>query len=315
MGKKLAHLEIMMISTTKKEDKEMIDELMLHPEFQTIIPPLSYEEYQQLEDNILADGEVLVPILTWNGYIVDGHNRYRIIKKHPELKYSTREMDFDNEYAAMVWICDNQLGRRNLTDMQRRLVISRRYEAEKQAHGGQERFSGVRSMDSQNDGYKSTRERLAAELGVSPRTISNAAAFTRGLDAAEEVVPGITRAILSDEITVTNSEIMAIAKAAPEERAELVAELSLPPKERRERRKQREALKEAAAERESQPMTAKRLFELFVTDVNTAIGTFESNLTKCGGVFTDRSHKAQLDGIIEMLEDYARKLRSEQNYD
>ena len=66
-----------------------MDELLrIDPEFESKIPPLTEEEYQLLEENILQDGVVLNPLIVWNGCIVDGHNRFRIIQAHPEIKYT-----------------------------------------------------------------------------------------------------------------------------------------------------------------------------------------------------------------------------------
>ena len=59
-------------------------ELRIDQEFAEKIPPLTKEEFEQLEANILADGVVINPLIVWNGVIVDGHNRYRIIQMHPE---------------------------------------------------------------------------------------------------------------------------------------------------------------------------------------------------------------------------------------
>ena len=59
-----------------------LSQLKIDPEFQSKIPPLQFEEEQQLEQNIIAEGRLLNPIITWNDYILDGHTRYRILKKH-----------------------------------------------------------------------------------------------------------------------------------------------------------------------------------------------------------------------------------------
>lgn len=67
--------------------------LSIDPEFQGKIPPLTPEEYRQLEENILAEGVVLSPLVVWNGLIVDGHNRYRILQSHPEVSYTTYEKE------------------------------------------------------------------------------------------------------------------------------------------------------------------------------------------------------------------------------
>ena len=55
-----------------------LSQLKIDPEFQSKIPPLQFEEEQQLEQNIIAEGRLLNPIITWNGYILDGHTRYRL---------------------------------------------------------------------------------------------------------------------------------------------------------------------------------------------------------------------------------------------
>ena len=111
-------------------------ELRIAPEFEGKIPPLTAEEFQQLENNILADGVVINPIIVWDGIIVDGHNRYRIVNKHPEIHFSTCEKTFADRYEAIAWICKNQLGRRNLTKEQKKYLIGKQYEAEKASHGG-----------------------------------------------------------------------------------------------------------------------------------------------------------------------------------
>ena len=90
-------------------------ELRIDPEFESKIPPLSAEEFRQLEENILSDGIVINPIIVWNGVIVDGHNRFHILEKHPHIQYSIHEKQFDDRFSVIAWICKNQLGRRNLT--------------------------------------------------------------------------------------------------------------------------------------------------------------------------------------------------------
>jgi hypothetical protein len=59
----------------------MIKELKIDEQLRDLFPPLTEEEFSQLEQNILRDG-CTSPLFTWNDYIVDGHNRYSICKKH-----------------------------------------------------------------------------------------------------------------------------------------------------------------------------------------------------------------------------------------
>ena len=206
--------------------------LTIDPEFKGKIPPLREEELKQLEENILADGVVINPLIVWDGVIVDGHNRYRILQKHPEIQFTTYEKEFPDRYAAIAWICKNQLGRRNLTPQQFKYLVGQRYEAEKQSKGiefqGNQYTSQDRSGLGQNDPDQKlhgTRSRIAKETQTSDSYVRRAAHFAKGVDAAEETEPGIKQEILSGSIKPTEKAVAAIAKAPPEERPALVQQL------------------------------------------------------------------------------------------
>ena len=68
--------------------------LKIDPEFQSQIPPLTDDEFKQLEENILKEGKLLSPLIVWNNTLVDGHNRYTILQKHPEIYFSTTPLQF-----------------------------------------------------------------------------------------------------------------------------------------------------------------------------------------------------------------------------
>ena len=201
--------------------------LTIDPEFASIIPPLREEEQKQLEENILADGVVINPLIVWNGVIVDGHNRYRILQHHPELQFTTYEKAFSDRYEAIAWICKNQLGRRNLTLQQFKYLMGHQYKAEKTAYGGDRKNNAPKSSY-QNGNLilkEKTCERIAAENGVARNTVIRAEQFANGVDAAEEAVPGIKQEILTGSIKPTEKAVAAIAKAPPEERPALVQQL------------------------------------------------------------------------------------------
>ena len=88
------------------------------PEFIALMPPLSTEEYNQLEQNILLHNKVNDPIMLWNNTIVDGFNRFCICVTHG-IRFEAKEVNFASREEAKVWILENQLGKRNLNDAQR----------------------------------------------------------------------------------------------------------------------------------------------------------------------------------------------------
>ncbi|MCL2200198.1 MAG: hypothetical protein FWB80_14900 [Defluviitaleaceae bacterium] len=91
--------------------------LKTDPELKDLIPPLSDEEFAQLEQNIRTQG-CRDAIVTWRGLIVDGHNRHAICTKH-DIPYKSEKISLPNRKAVILWILKNQLGRRNLSDATR----------------------------------------------------------------------------------------------------------------------------------------------------------------------------------------------------
>lgn len=90
--------------------------LIIDPEFSSLIPPLTDEEFAGLEKSIKEEG-CRDALVVWDNdgkkILVDGHNRYRICQKHG-IEFKTIEKAFDNREDVIEWMCDTQLGRRNL---------------------------------------------------------------------------------------------------------------------------------------------------------------------------------------------------------
>ena len=66
-----------------------MDELKINEKLRDTAIPLTQEKFEALEADIVENG-CIVPIVTWNGTIVDGHNRYAICKKHG-IPFETQE--------------------------------------------------------------------------------------------------------------------------------------------------------------------------------------------------------------------------------
>lgn len=135
-------------------------------EFKNLIPPLQPDEYRQLEENILNEG-IRESIITWQGIIIDGHNRFKIAEKH-NLIFNTIEKEFADREAVKDWIDKNQLGRRNLTDDQRIIIIGRRYNREKERRGGDR---GNQYVAKDQIDTLPTADRLSDEYKVSAPTV------------------------------------------------------------------------------------------------------------------------------------------------
>src|SRR5258706_3547088 len=94
-----------------RSEEEMIQ---INPKFQKLLRPLTSDEYENLETDILQVG-CGSPIELWNNFIVDGHHRFEICTKHRQsYKTIDRTLDFESEADVMEHIFGIQIGRRNL---------------------------------------------------------------------------------------------------------------------------------------------------------------------------------------------------------
>ena len=135
--------------------------------FRSLIPPLTDDEYRRLEASIIAEG-VRDPIITWNGTIIDGHNRYRICQEHG-IAFKTAERVFGSRDAAKIWIIENQFARRNLSAYDRSVLalqLEPLYEAE-----AKRRMLAGKADPTQKFAGGETREKLADIAGVSHETL------------------------------------------------------------------------------------------------------------------------------------------------
>jgi hypothetical protein len=146
--------------------------LTIDPEFRDLIPPLSKDERDGLESNIIAYG-CHSPIFTWDGIIIDGHNRYEICTKH-DIEFDTAEWDFSDRTQARIWIIRNQFDRRNLTAparMDLALLLKADIQTAAQMRQIRKPKSVVENLPQQNSEPTKTRDEVAKLAGVSGRTL------------------------------------------------------------------------------------------------------------------------------------------------
>lgn len=188
-------------------------------EFSDKIPPIGEAEFQQLRENILAAGEVYEALVVWNGILVDGHNRWKVIQENPQIKYRVREMDFPDKWAAFEWMYKNQLGRRNLTDEQRTYTIGKMYEARKNTKGGDRRseeFSKSQNATLKNGRTPRMDEMVGEELGVNHATVARSYKFAKGVDAIREVSPEAADKVLNGKANVPKVFVQQIGQMEPD---------------------------------------------------------------------------------------------------
>lgn len=88
---------------------------------------------------------------------------------------------------AKIWIINNQLARRNLTDTEFEYFIGKRFESEKQIGFKGNQYTVEENGVRQNGGDQ-TAEKIAEQFNLSPRKVERAAQFSEAVDTLEENV-------------------------------------------------------------------------------------------------------------------------------
>ena len=159
--------------------------LTVDEELRSLIPPLSAEERQMLEENIVANG-CEMPILVWNDIIVDGHNRYEICHEH-NISFFKEEKQFESRSEVKLWMLRNQLGRRNLNSFQRSEMALKLKDtvaelSERRMLAGVKIEADPGEIFPQGPGKGRTLDKLGKLAGVSGRTLKKVETIIENAD-------------------------------------------------------------------------------------------------------------------------------------
>ncbi|NHZ80292.1 hypothetical protein F2P44_13565 [Massilia sp. CCM 8695] len=153
--------------------------ITINEELRSFIDPLTANEYAALERSLLAEG-CRDALVLWNDVLIDGHNRYEICQKH-HIEFNTvQNATFATLDDVMLWMIDNHLARRSVSDYQRGVLALRKKDivAARVAQRAAEPEPKAAAQDAQ-DAPKvpesppwNTREDVAKAARVSSNTIS-----------------------------------------------------------------------------------------------------------------------------------------------
>lgn len=99
--------------------------VQINQELKAYIDPLTPDEYASLEQSLLAEG-CRDALVLWGDVLVDGHNRYEICRKHNIEFRTVQNRSFKSMDDVRLWMIDNHLGRRSVSDYQRGVLALRK---------------------------------------------------------------------------------------------------------------------------------------------------------------------------------------------
>jgi len=102
-------------------------DLVVNEELKAYIDPLTSEEFEALERSLLAEG-CRDALVLWGDVLVDGHNRYEICRKHGLPFQTVQNTRFQSMEDVHLWMIDQHLGRRSISDFQRGVLALRKRE-------------------------------------------------------------------------------------------------------------------------------------------------------------------------------------------
>ena len=149
--------------------------ITINEELRSFIDPLTHNEYAALERSLMAEG-CRDALVLWGEVLIDGHNRYDICSKHNIEFRTVQNTSFDSLDDVMLWVIDNHLARRSVSDYQRGVLALRKKDivsARVVQKASEPEVAGAPDAAKAPEGPPwNTREDVAKAARVSSNTIS-----------------------------------------------------------------------------------------------------------------------------------------------
>ena len=188
----------------------MVKELKINPKFRDAAIPLSKEKFEELKADIQRRG-CLVPIVTWQGTIIDGHNRYAICKELG-IDFETVEQQFEDEVDARYWIVTNVMNSRNPSSFQRcEMVIPFKDDIGSKAL--QRQLAGVKVDLSANLREGSYERRTDTFLGRMAKVSANT--MRMAIRLHEEADESVLEKLREDKLSISGAFKRVFGKTKP----------------------------------------------------------------------------------------------------
>jgi len=165
------------------------------------------------------------PLVLWDNILIDGHNRYQIVKKH-NLPFNTISLEFNSRDEAVSWMISIQIFRRNLTPMQLTYYRGLQYNIEKKIHGGGDRFKQTPPSGQNVHLDGSTANRLSEQYKVTARTIRRDGEIAEVLVAIGKESQEAKNSILTGDIKINRKQLREMVSASEDEIANTAKEIA-----------------------------------------------------------------------------------------
>ncbi|NHF68319.1 plasmid replication/partition related protein [Xanthomonas hortorum] len=183
--------------------------IVVKEELKAYIDPLTPDEHEALERSLLAEG-CRDALVLWGDVLVDGHNRYGICQKHDLPFQTVQNPRFQSMQDVHLWMIEQHLGRRSVSDFQRGVLALRKRE-----------ILAARPR-TQRDADAAAEAPVVGDDQSDTGLDDSAARSTEDSDSPpwEETSTTVSRAELAREARLSNNQVVMIERihkqAAPE---------------------------------------------------------------------------------------------------
>ena len=224
--------------------------ITINEELRSFIDPLTANESAALERSLLAEG-CRDALVLWGEVLIDGHNRYEICTRHGIAFRTVQNATFSTVDDVMLWMIDNHLARRSVSDFQRGVMALRKKDivtARAAQRAGEPEPAEPAAAAAPESPPWNTREDVAKAARVSSNTISQIERIQKA------ATPQLVEAVRSGTISINAAAN--VASLPPSEQVAAVAggrkELQLAARQVREQKAGSRPPKEAPADEASE---------------------------------------------------------------
>lgn len=191
--------------------------IIINPLLQAYVDPLTESEHAALERSLLAEG-CRDALVLWNDVLIDGHNRYAICQQHGIPFRTIQNTSFESIDDVMLWMIDNHLARRSVSDFQRGVLALRKKEIVSSrtplvaAPESAEPAEGESAASATAKPAMSTREEVARAARLSSNQISQIEKIQKA--AAPELVEAVRAGTISINAAATVASLPAEEQVA-----------------------------------------------------------------------------------------------------
>ncbi len=182
--------------------------IQINEELRTYIDPLSADEYAALERSLLAEG-CRDALVLWGDVLVDGHNRYELCRKHGIEFKTIQNTRFASLEDVKLWMIENHLGRRSVSDFQRGVLALRKKEIlqarrqAQQAQAARDASQGEAAAQPAEPAPALSRQALARAARVSSNTLGQIEKIHKA------AAPELVRAVKAGDISINAAAAVA----------------------------------------------------------------------------------------------------------